>query len=147
VEKENLHITLRFFGETDKLTPIKEKLSELEGELTPFQVSLKGIGAFPSAQRAMVLWVGIEEGQNNLKELYSSIENKIIPLGFKEENRGFTPHITFGRIKKGKYSLPENLDLSFDSFQVNEITLFKSTLTPKGPIYEIVFKVPLGGKF
>jgi len=141
-----LHITMKFFGETDKLVSIKEKLSELEGEIAPFSVSLKGIGAFPSAQRAMVLWVGIEEGQNNLKELFSSIENKIVNLGFEKEDRAFSPHITFGRIKKGKYSLPENLDFSFDSFPVNELTLFKSTLTPKGPIYEVAYQVPLGGK-
>jgi 2'-5' RNA ligase len=146
VERENLHITLKFFGETDKLTPIEEKLKEIEGEFTPFQVSLKGIGAFPSAKRAIVLWVGIEEGQDNLKELYSSIENKILPIGFEKEDRGFTPHITFGRVKKGGYSLPENLSFSFESFQVNKITLFKSTLTPKGPIYEIVSEVSLGGK-
>jgi 2'-5' RNA ligase len=146
VEKENLHITLKFFGETDKLAPIKEKLGELEEEFAPFGVSLKGIGAFPSTQRAMVLWVGIEEGQSKLKELYSSIENKITCLGFEKEDRGFSPHITFGRVKKGKYSLPENLDFSFGSFPVNEITLFKSTLTPKGPIYEIISEVPLGGK-
>jgi 2'-5' RNA ligase len=141
-----LHITLKFFGETDKLTSIEEKLKELKGEFDPFRVSLKGVGAFPSPKRALVLWVGIEEGRNELKEIYSSIENKIASLSFEKEERNFTPHITFGRVKKGKYSLPESIEFSFDSFPVSKVTLFKSTLTPKGPIYEIISEFPLGGE-
>ncbi len=145
VKKENLHITLKFLGETDKMPAIEGKIKEIEGEFSPFKVSLKGVGAFPSQKRAKILWVGVEEGVKHLTELFSTVENKVHDLGFEKEIRKFTPHITFARIKNGKYSLPENTDFSFDSFSVNEVTLFKSTLTPKGPIYEIVSEAPLRG--
>ena len=120
-------------------------MKEIEEEICPFNVSLKEIGGFPSSKKARILWVGIEEGKNNLTELFSTIENKISNLGFKKEDRKFTPHITFARVKKGKFSLPKNLDFSFNSFPVNEVTLFKSTLTPKGPIYEALSVIPLRG--
>jgi len=138
-----LHITLKFFGETDKNSSIEEKMKEIEKEFPSFNVSLKGIGAFPSPKRAKILWVGVEEGKNNMVELFSTIENKASNLGFEKEMRKFHPHITFARVKKGKYRLPENIDFSFDSFPVHEVTLFKSTLTPKGPIYEVLSEVPL----
>jgi 2'-5' RNA ligase len=121
-------------------------MKEITDEFPLFKVSLKKIGAFPSSKRAKILWVGVEEGKNNLIELFSTIENKVSDLGFKKEERKFTPHITFARVKKGNYSLTDQKDFSFDSFPVNEVILFKSTLTPKGPIYEILSKIPLGGE-
>jgi 2'-5' RNA ligase len=121
-------------------------MKEIEEEIPSFNVSLKEVGAFPSSRKAKILWVGIEEGGSNLVELFSTIEDKVSNLGFGKETRKFTPHITFARVKKGKYSLPENIDLSFDSFPINEVALFKSTLTPKGPIYEVLSAIPLRGK-
>ena len=120
-------------------------MREIEEEFSSFNVSLKEIGAFPSSKKAKILWVGIEEGVNKLIELFSTIEDKVSNLGFEKETRNFTPHITFARVKKGNYSLPGNIEFSFDPFPVNEVALFKSTLTPKGPIYEILSKIPLGG--
>ncbi len=121
-------------------------MKEITEECSSFNVSLKKIGAFPSSKRAKILWVGVEEGENKLIELFSIIENKVSPLGFEKEKRKFTPHITFARVKKGNYSLPYQIEFSFDSFPVNEVILFRSTLTPKGPIYEILSKIPLGGQ-
>jgi 2'-5' RNA ligase len=146
VEKENLHITLKFLGETDKKNGIEKKIKEIENRFSPFEVSLKNIGAFPTPKRARILWVGVEEGMDNLIELFRAIDNKTAELGFEKETRTFTPHITFARVKKGKYSLPENINFSFDPFPVNEVVLFKSTLTPKGAIYEPLSSLPLGGE-
>jgi 2'-5' RNA ligase len=146
VKKENLHITLKFLGETEQKTAIEVKIKEAAESFTPFNVSLKGIGAFPSPKRAKILWAGVKEGIDYLTDLFISLDKKIHELGFKKEMRKFTPHITFARVKNGKYSLSENVDFSFDSFPVNEVTLFKSTLTPKGALYEALSKIPIGGK-
>lgn len=121
-------------------------MKEITEEFSSFNVSLKKIGAFPSSKRAKILWVGIEEGMDKLIELFSTIENKVSPLGFEKEKRKFTPHITFARVKRGNYSLPDQIEFSFDSFPVNEVVLFKSTLTPKGPIYKILSLIPLRGE-
>lgn len=146
VNKENLHITMKFLGETEKKAAIEEKMKEIRKEFSPFKVSLKGVGAFPSPKRARILWVGIEEGLKNLTELFTAIDEKMHVLGFEKEKRNFTPHITFARVKKGKYRLPENVEFYFESFPVNEVTLFKSTLTSKGAIYETLSTTPLGGE-
>jgi len=146
VKKENLHITLKFLGKTDKQIAIEAKIKEAVKPFPPFKVSLKGIGAFPSSKRAKILWVGVKEGAKDLTDLFVALEKKIHELGFEKEARKFTPHITFARVKDGKYSLSENIDFSFDSFPVNEVALFKSTLTPKGAIYESLSSLPLGGK-
>jgi 2'-5' RNA ligase len=145
VAKENLHITLKFLGETDKRNEIEKKIEEIKDRFYPFDVHLKDIGAFPSPKRAKILWVGVKDGMDNLIELFRAIDNKTAELGFEKETRKFTPHITFARVKKGKYSLPENIEFSFAPFPVNEITLFKSTLTPKGAVYETLSTIPLRG--
>jgi len=134
---------LKFLGETDKKTDIEKKIKEIENRFPPFDVSLKGVGAFPSPKRAKILWIGVKEGMDNLIDLFQAIDNKTADLGFEKEKRKFSPHITFARVKKGKYSLPENIEFSFAPFPVKEVTLFKSTLTPKGAIYETVFTLPL----
>ena len=103
------------------------------------------MGAFPSPRKARILWVGVEEGVDNLIKLFEAIDTKTAELGFEKETRKFTPHITFARVKKGKYSLPENTEFSFPPFPVNEIILFKSTLTSKGAIYEPVSTIALRG--
>ncbi len=145
-KKENLHITLKFLGETDKKIDIEAKIKEAVKQFSPFMVSLKGIGAFPSPKRARILWIGVKEGVKHLTDLFVALEKKIHELGFEKEMRKFTPHITFARVKNGKYSLSENIDFSFDPFPVNEVALFKSTLTPKGAIYETLSSSPLGGE-
>ena len=118
-------------------------MQSIQNKFPSFDVSLKGLGAFPTRRRAKVLWVGIDRGKDNLIKLFSVIEDKLTVLGFGKEKREFHPHVTFARVKKGKYSLSRNIDFSFDSFPINKIILFKSTLTPGGPVYEIVSEVPL----
>jgi 2'-5' RNA ligase len=132
-------------GETDKEPEIEKKIKEIENKFSPFDVSLKNVGAFPSSRKARILWVGIEDGTDNLIELFKAIDNKTAELGFEKETRKFTPHITFARVKKGKYNLPENIEFSFASFPVKEITLFKSILTPKGAIYETISTITMRG--
>jgi 2'-5' RNA ligase len=143
VKKENLHITLKFFGETEKNNLIEEKMRNLENEISAFDISLKGVGAFPDLKKAKILWVGVEKGKGSLSQLFSITENEVAALGFEREKRNFHPHITFARVKKGKYSLTRDIDFSFGPFWVEEISLFKSTLTPNGPIYEILSEIPL----
>ena len=141
VLKENLHITLKFFGEVDASTPIENVLRDIGKEFQPFNISLSGIGAFPSESSIKVLWVGIEEGENELIKLYEAVENRGIQLGFKKEGKDFTPHITIGRVKKGILKFP-NIEFSYPQFLAEKITLFESILTPSGPIYKTIANFP-----
>ncbi|HIE05502.1 MAG TPA: RNA 2',3'-cyclic phosphodiesterase [bacterium (Candidatus Stahlbacteria)] len=135
VKEDNIHITIRFLGEINEETVEKTKeLIRLKGRVfKPFNCEIGGIGYFPSARRAKVIWVGIKEGADELRRVFSELEEEIIGLGFKKE-KPFHPHLTIGRAKGPR---PLNLpDIEGHIFQVREIILYRSTLTPSGPIYE-----------
>ena len=141
VEPHNVHVTLKFLGDVDEevMDEVVKGLSSKEFA-GPFEASLKGVGTFPGSGRPRVVWVGFEEGEDELSGLWKAVElaTPFIP----GDKRGFTPHVTVSRIKRGCdfgrviKVVREFRDLQFGSFTVDRVTLFKSTLTPKGPVYE-----------
>jgi 2'-5' RNA ligase len=95
-----------------------------------------------------VLWIGITD-EGNIETIARAIDEKLEPLGFKKEHRGFSPHLTVGRVKtaRNKDKLLKVIDnykaVEFTIQKVQSITLKKSDLTPKGPIYTTLREVPL----
>lgn len=140
VEKENLHITLKFLGEIEKdlIDKIYDEIKELS-EWSQFRIFLKGIGAFPSLKNPRVIWVGVEN-EDVLYKINDFIENRISKFGFKRED--FKPHLTIARIKNPRAKIhviklvEKYINEFFGEEYVKEIKIKKSTLTPKGPIYE-----------
>lgn len=141
VESKNMHLTLKFLGEIDevKLKEIRKKLKKIK--LKKFKASLGKFGFFsPSFIR--VVWISLEP-KEVVKELYGEIEKS---LGNKPS--GFESHVALVRVKKidDKRSLlskTERIKLKNKEFEVKEFILKKSTLTPKGPIYEDIEKFEL----
>ncbi len=143
VELENLHFTIRFLGETeeDKIPNIIKIMDEVSQELSPFSISLKELGAFPSFKNPRVIWIGIEKGEKEMTNLFNKLEKKIIELGFKREEKDFSPHLTLGRVKERiKWDEKWKINILYLEFLVEEITLFESQLTPQGPIYTPLYK-------
>lgn len=146
VNPNNIHLTLKFFGEIsdDKVAPISKILDEISSENRPFKISLSGLGAFPDLNRPRVLWVGIGEGASSAEQIAKSLENNLEKLGFSKEERPFRAHFTLGRVKSGKNKseLKQKI-LSLEprpaSCTINSITFFRSILTPKGPIYTSIY--------
>ncbi|MEM0194525.1 MAG: RNA 2',3'-cyclic phosphodiesterase, partial [Metallosphaera sp.] len=142
-----------FLGEVreDKLELVKESLDELEFQR--FNVGFRGFGAFPSISRPRVVWIGITEGFNELKRIRTSLVRSLSSKRIRVEEEQFVPHLTLARVKgpRGVLELAklvsEASDKEFGSQEVNEVTLFKSTLTPKGPIYDPVHKRLAGDNF
>ncbi len=145
VEEENLHLTLKFLGEVkeERVEEISRVLREIRRSEKRFELSLEDIGAFPSERSPRVIWIGVGKGREEIIRLQERIEEGLTPLGFKKEERGFHPHLTIARVKK-RADFKELFDLSYKSrvFLVDSVTLFKSTLTPKGPIYEPLDRFP-----
>ncbi len=143
VERENLHITLMFLGEVPdrRVEVVKEKLREVKAE--PFRLHLKGIGFFPSAGQVRVIWVGVEEGKEEISKLADLVGNSMKKLGFKRDKE-FVAHATIARVKKiaGEdkrkllQALEPYMNEDFGWMDVKEFKLKKSTLTSSGPIYE-----------
>lgn len=139
----SIHLTLKFLGEAEeeKIPKIIQAIKKIACALNPFRIEIKNIGAFPNTKSPRVIWVGIEQGKENLSQLAGLVEDALEGLKFPAEERKFSAHITIGRARspKHKAALSETMQqLQFNplSQAVKSIVLFKSTLTPKGPIYE-----------
>lgn len=134
-----LHLTLRFIGETatEQFQDIKEALIGLRPKT--FKIKFQGVGCFPSEKRPKVLWVGVPTSPP-LLQLKGEIDKSLLTVGIEEEGRPFHPHLTLARFKTGKPHilgefLGKNLAFQTDPFDVNAFHLYSSTLTPKGAIH------------
>ncbi|MFN3740033.1 MAG: RNA 2',3'-cyclic phosphodiesterase [Thermodesulfovibrionales bacterium] len=152
VRPENLHITLKFLGEVkeDKIDNIKKGLDEVTRPCKAFTIKIKGIGQFPQGRTPRVIWAGVEDSEG-LLSLQKEVERSLSRLGFKEEEREFTGHITLARIKglSGIQGLLDTLhnfkEKEFGIQDVKDIVLMKSELRPDGARYERLGVFKLGG--
>jgi len=144
---ESIHLTLKFLGniEIQKIKEIEEILNETAAGLEPFALTLKGIGAFPELDHPRVVWVGVESGASQSKQIVKTIEEKLEIIGIPREEREFYAHITLGRVKSQKNTggLKEIIEATkFEArsaVDVIHLTLFKSELTRGGSIYTPLF--------
>ena len=142
------HLTLKFLGDIDeaKLKAIEQALADISAKIKKFQLGISGIGAFPSKDYVRVLWVGVGAGDEEALVLHEEVENSLGKFGFETEKE-YANHITLCRVKKvsDKKKLKEILEkqTNFGKFEVSEIKLIKSDLTPEGPVYKVlkVFKL------
>jgi len=147
VEPEIMHFTLRFLGEIPQETvqAVKEILSNIR--FHPFEISFSGLGTFPSPTRINVVWVGMNQGQEQLKGIFQQLEPKLREIGLPPDNKGFSPHLTIARVKSGRNrgalseAVAKMRGLQFGSMPARYVRLKKSTLTPKGPIYTTIHEL------
>ena len=152
VAPENLHLTLKFLGDTEpSLVPlVVDELAEFCEPLFPFEVECRGVGAFPNLEDPRVLWVGLDEqGAEVLRLLQRALEEGLERLGVPRERRDYRPHITLGRLKgRRAVDLHEVVEpfreLSFGKSFLREVVLFESHLDHRGPRYEVVERLELG---
>ena len=148
VEKNNLHLTMKFLGyiSLEQMELIKSELKEIANRYNPFIIKLSSnIGIFPTYKMPRIIWVGIKEGVNQLEELYNSMETMLCKKGFSRENKDFSGHITIGRVKfirdKTNFvQILKRIEVNNFTQEVSSIDLMESKLTPNGPIYNIAAK-------
>lgn len=154
VDPEIIHLTLKFLGNTpnEKASAITEAVRQAARTVAPFSLEMTGLGAFPNAGAPRVIWAGVGGDLATLRTLQKQIDQALIPLGFAPEARDFSPHLTLGRVRDGvpprdradlrkrlgSIGLPERMGIP-----VTHVCLMKSTLTPKGPLYDRVSVIPL----
>ncbi len=142
VDFKNFHITLKFLGDTpENLIPqIDSVLKNIAKNFNKFDLQLKGIGIFKDITNPKVLWIGLEDNKI-LTNLFNNIDKNLEFLGFKRENRKFSPHLTISRIKylKNKKALLQkilnNCNKNWNKISIKEFILFESILKKEGPIY------------
>lgn len=153
VEPDNLHITLLFLGEVDEraLNDVCGAVTEACATVPPFFLSVQRLGSFGNPRRPRTLWTGVREGHEELVGLHDKIEKPLLNLGYRREDRAYTPHITLGRVRseRGVEGLIRALGTQANwlggEAEVSEVVVMSSELLPEGPVYSILSRAELGG--
>ena len=148
VSRDNLHCTMRFLGEVDDsiVGRARDALRQAAAGHACFGAALGGFGAFPTARRARVLWMGMLQGAEPMRLLAASIETALLERGFEPADQEFEPHLTVGRVRtSGDWTtaLIEAPTVEI-RFQVRRLQLVQSTLGPGGSRYERLAELELG---
>jgi 2'-5' RNA ligase len=148
VPADRLHLTIRFIGEVDE-----DRAIVISNALAPpldissFDLTLAGAGAFPKGGAPRVLWAGVAAGRDELLLAEREITARLAALGIPAEARAYNPHLTLARVREAAGLRSPRLldgltDMSLGTVRIDAITLFHSKLSPKGPTYTPLLRIP-----
>lgn len=144
VKPENLHLTLKFLGDVkpEQIDAIKKAITKVSDEFSVFKTRLDGFGFFPDKKKPRVFFIGTDR-EELFRSIAAELETALAEIGFAKEDR-FKSHITLARIKDsrniGFLNKKIATNVSVGIFPVEAISLYKSTITGQGPVYEKIFK-------
>jgi 2'-5' RNA ligase len=156
VRTQQMHLTLKFLGDVpDVDTPdICRVTADVAAQFEPFEITFRGVGAFPTAEHPRTIWIGIEDGRDELVALHAALEAALHrELGFPKEARRFQPHLTIGRVKheppeaRGELTqlLTQYQHFDADLTAIDELVVFASFLNRTGPTHEALGRGELKG--
>ena len=145
VEEQNIHITLKFLGETaeDRIPAIGEALDAVARQTKVFRFSLTGLGIFGSTYEPRVLWTKVHPAEP-LLALMESVHNALVPAGFERDRQNLVPHLTLGRIrslrdkKLFREMVEDHRDIESAPITGAGMILFESILKKEGPEYRMI---------
>jgi 2'-5' RNA ligase len=154
VRLQNIHLTLKFLGDTaiadsDK---IAEAMALAARNCPAVSLAAKGVGVFPDVRRPRVIWAGLNGQLEILANLQQTLDAHLADLGFPGETRAFKSHLTLGRVKGKiasagiKAAIDKLKDFESGSFEINQLILFKSELRPTGAVYTKVQGIAFQGQ-
>ncbi|MBW7881599.1 MAG: RNA 2',3'-cyclic phosphodiesterase [Caldilineaceae bacterium] len=161
---ENLHLTLRFLGETDSAAcaGVDTALAAIAQTHAPFRLALNGLGCFPGFRRPNIVWLDFQGDLPQLQQLQQSVEQAVQANGFAAEPRSFKPHLTIGRaqrsaksylleragnvIRQAEESRSQRAPSPLATFTIDTVVFMQSELQRSGPIYTPVAVYTLAGK-
>jgi RNA 2',3'-cyclic 3'-phosphodiesterase len=143
------HLTLQFLGrvQDDAVAGVRLACEQAARATAPFAIELAGAGAFASARRARVIWIGVRTGHEHVAALAERLFAGTEPLGFAREQREFQSHLTVARLKtpSNVATVIAALHVPEVAMSVGELTLYRSHLSRAGAEYEAIARFPLGG--
>lgn len=154
VRRELLHFTVKFLGEISAghVNLIRSTLGSVASTHHPFSMQLSGTGTFPNFHNPRVVWIGVKP-HRTVFALAEDVEEACELLGFERDARGFSPHLTIGRVKRAlshamagaleRAALAPRAEYVVD---VESLDLMRSDLTPTGPSYTVLASMPLGAR-
>lgn len=142
VERESLHLTLKFLGELDEADcdRIGDALSGVS--VKSFLLPVEGVGHFPTRGRASVMWAGLRRGHPHLFHLHKWVNDRLYGLGYEPDKRVLHPHLTLARCRDASREVVkawEKRHAGFEAapFEVNALRLYSSKLLPGGAVYRV----------
>ena len=154
VAPQNLHLTLKFLGSLsdNDLACVHAGLHGTLAGMPPFSVVLAGVASVPRPARAEMIWARLGDSEGRCAELAARVDAAAVSCGLPAEDRRFAAHVTLARARKPRPLLHEALTGADAvvrrhplSMSVLSVTLFASTLTRTGPVYEIIESWVLSG--
>lgn len=162
VRPESIHLTIKFFGDTDEglVAPLRDAVSQAVSTQQSAMLPIERLGVFPRLQGPRVVWLGPSEewegGEDarRLAAVQQAIEQGCAELGFVREAKAFHPHLTLARIKEGERQVGIALarsgmmdrPVSLGSTAIESIVLMKSDLRPTGSVYTKLWEVKVGSR-
>lgn len=153
VREENLHLSIKFFGEQPDTAPgeLRKILAAIGAGQQPLDLRISGLGAFPNLRAPRVVWMGVQHDPR-LELMHHDIEATCAASGFALDARAFRPHITLARMRD-EMPLANARALAVAARavgykgvqQIVALSLLESTLSAGGPRYAKVASIPLGG--
>lgn len=144
---EKLHLTLKFLGETSagQLAKLTKAVDAAARGIPGFKLRIEDTGVFPNPRKARVLWLGVKDEKGNLRKLNEALENECERQDLAREKRDFKAHLTIARLRepeKSKKLIEAHLQETFIAveFEVSEIVIYQSELSPHGSRYTVVSK-------
>ena len=152
-KKDNLHITVKFIGQTplEKLNVIKQIGEKTAAEIDPFTITLTGLGIFPNFKSSRVLWINLSIGQEILIKINRTINDQLAVKNILLPKNNFLPHLTIARIKsiKNKQLFKQTINtpniIPVKQMDINNICLYQSNLSASGAIHTLLNKFFLKG--
>jgi RNA 2',3'-cyclic 3'-phosphodiesterase len=152
VATDNVHLTLKFLGQVDvaRLGEVRDALDRAVSAARPFDLSVHGLGGFPTAARPRVIWAGVGDGVAPLADLAARVDAALERVGFEREARPFSPHLTLGRVREPRRdprleaAIVEGGGERFGTLHVTRVSLMRSDLSPRGARYAVLASHELG---
>lgn len=146
VEPQNIHLTIKFLGELEenRMESIISLLEERCREFVPITSYLSEVGAFPDLQHPRIVWAALDDSKKEIGGIVEVLRGEMIKLGIAKDEHPFKSHLTLGRVRSSanlknliqamhQITFEGKIEQTFD-----KIVLYKSTLTPQGPIYDVL---------
>ena len=141
IPAERLHLTVRFIGNADDALSAAIGVALASPLTVPaFDLTVRGLGAFPAGGKPQVLWAAVEAGMSQLQAVEREVTERLDRLDIPPERRPYNPHLTLARVREaaGLRTKPLFAGLeatSLGTTRIETITLYESRLSPHGPTY------------
>ena len=153
VRTKNIHLTLRFFGEisSQEITSASQAIEKAVETVSPFEIKIQGLGAFPSLRSPRIVWAGID-ASHQLIDLEQRISSELKQKEWPPPDKPFKPHLTLGRVKSSRnkqdfvHLVIKHGQASIGRLDVDHVSLIRRDLRPSGAVYTPINRFSFKGR-